>query len=42
VVAARVSASGNAMPQAGDLLGQLGPVSAGTQNLKIVIDSVQP
>lgn len=42
VVAARVSASGNAMPQPGDLLGQLGPVSAGTQGLKIVIDSVQP
>jgi cytochrome c-type biogenesis protein CcmH len=42
VVAARVSASGNVMPQTGDLLGQLGPVSAGTQNLKIVIDSVQP
>ena len=42
VVAARVSASGNAMPQPGDLQGQLGPVSAGTQGLKIVIDSVQP
>ena len=42
VVAARVSASGNAMPQPGDLLGQLGPVSADTQGLKIVIDSVQP
>ena len=42
VVAARVSASGNAMPQSGDLVGQLGPVSAGTQDLKIVIDSVQP
>jgi cytochrome c-type biogenesis protein CcmH len=42
VVAARVSTSGNAIPQAGDLLGQVGPVSAGTQDLKIVIDSVQP
>ncbi len=42
VVAARVSASGNAMPQTGDLLGQVGPVSAGSQNIKIVIDSVQP
>ena len=42
VVAARVSASGNAMPQPGDLLGHVGPVSAGTQGLKIVIDSVQP
>ncbi len=42
VVAARVSASGNAMPQSGDLVGQLGPVSAGAQDLKIVIDSVQP
>ena len=42
IVAARVSASGNAMPQSGDLLGQLGPVNAGTQGLKIVIDSVQP
>ena len=42
VVAARVSASGNALPQPGDLLGHVGPVSAGTQGLKIVIDSVQP
>ncbi len=42
VVAARVSASGNAMPQSGDLLGQFGPISAGTQNIKIVIESVQP
>ena len=42
VVAARVSASGNAMPQPGDLLGQLGPVSASAQGLKIVIDGVQP
>ena len=42
VVSARVSASGNAMPQSGDLLGQLGPVSAATQNIKIVIDRVQP
>ena len=42
MVAARVSASGNAMPQSGDLLGQLGPVSPSTQDLKIVIDSVQP
>ena len=42
VVAARVSASGNAMPQPGDLLGQMAPVSAGAQDIKIVIDSVQP
>ena len=42
VVSARVSASGNAMPQSGDLLGRFGPVSAATQNIKIVIDSVQP
>ena len=42
VVAARVSASGNAMPQPGDLLGQIAPVSAGAQDIKIVIDSVQP
>jgi cytochrome c-type biogenesis protein CcmH len=42
VVGARVSRSGNAMPQAGDLLGQSGPVQVGAGNLKIVIDQVQP
>ncbi len=42
VVGARVSKSGNAMPQSGDLVGQSGPVKAGSDKLGLVIDSVQP
>lgn len=42
VVEARVSKSGNAMPQAGDLRGQLGPLKPGSAGLALMIDSVQP
>ena len=42
VVSARVSKSGNALPQSGDLLGQSAPVKAGGSALKLVIDSIQP
>jgi cytochrome c-type biogenesis protein CcmH len=41
-VQARISRSGNAMPQPGDLLGQVGPVAPGATGLTITIDSVQP
>ncbi len=42
VVGARVSKSGNATPQAGDLLGQSAVVKPDAQGLRIVIDRVQP
>ena len=42
VIGARISRSGDAMPQSGDLMGQIGPVSPGTGKLVLVIDSVQP
>ena len=42
VVGARVSKSGNAMPQGGDLIGQSSPVKAGGNKLTLVIDGVQP
>jgi len=42
VVGARISRSGNAIPQPGDLLGQSGQVQPGAANLSIVIDQVQP
>ena len=42
VVSARVSRSGNALPQAGDLVGQSVPVKAGSGKLTLVIDAVQP
>ena len=42
VVGARVSRSGNALPQTGDLVGQSAPVKAGGGKLTLVIDSVQP
>jgi cytochrome c-type biogenesis protein CcmH len=42
VVGARISRSGNAMPQPGDLVGQSEPVAPGVQGLRIVIDRVQP
>ena len=42
VVGARVSKSGNAMPQSGDLTGQSAPVKAGGNKLTLVIDGVQP
>ena len=42
VVGARVSKSGNALPQSGDLIGQSAPVKAGGNKLTLVIDGVQP
>lgn len=42
VVAARVSRSGNATPQSGDLVGQTGPVTIGAGPLMITIENVQP
>ena len=42
VVGARISRSGNATPQPGDLVGQSGVVAPGAQGLRIVIDRVQP
>jgi cytochrome c-type biogenesis protein CcmH len=41
VVGARISRSGNATPQAGDLIGQSAAVATGTQGLRVVIDQVQ-
>ena len=37
---ARISASGNAMPQAGDLVGTAGPVPVGSSAINISIDSI--
>ena len=42
IVGARVSKSGNALPQSGDLVGQSAPVKAGGGKLMLVIDGVQP
>lgn len=42
VVSARISRSGNATPQPGDLIGQSAPVAPGAQGLRIVVDTVQP
>ncbi len=42
VVGARISRSGNATPQPGDLIGQSAPVVPGAQGLRIAIDAVQP
>lgn len=42
VIGARVSRSGNATPQPGDLVGQSGPVRLGARELELVIDRVQP
>jgi cytochrome c-type biogenesis protein CcmH len=42
VVGVRISKSGNAMPQAGDLIGQSAPVMPGAQGLRVTIDQVQP
>ena len=42
VVGARVSKSGNAMPQPGDLQGQAVPSKIGSNGIELVIDSVQP
>ncbi|WP_455204643.1 c-type cytochrome biogenesis protein CcmI [Kaarinaea lacus] len=42
IVAARVSKTGNAMPQSGDLKGSTSVIKVGAQNLKIIIDSAVP
>jgi cytochrome c-type biogenesis protein CcmH len=42
VVGARISKSGNATPQAGDLIGQSAVVKPDAQGLRLVIDRVQP
>lgn len=42
VVGARVSKSGNATPQSGDLIGQVGPVANTSQGLQITLGQVQP
>jgi cytochrome c-type biogenesis protein CcmH len=43
VVSARISKSGNAFPQPGDLMGQTAPVAVGAQGLQITIDqAVKP
>jgi cytochrome c-type biogenesis protein CcmH len=39
---ARVSASGSATPQSGDLLGTLAPVKVGSRDVVVVIDGVVP
>jgi cytochrome c-type biogenesis protein CcmH len=40
VIGARVSKSGNAMPQSGDLQGESQPVQLGRSDVAITIDSV--
>ncbi len=42
VVGARISKSGNAMPQSGDLKGEVGPIALGASNLQVHIDSAVP
>jgi len=42
IVVARISKSGNASVQSGDLEGSVGPLKQGTQNLQISIDRVIP
>jgi cytochrome c-type biogenesis protein CcmH len=41
-IEARISRSGNAMPQSGDLVGTSGIVKPGTRDLSIVVDKVVP
>jgi cytochrome c-type biogenesis protein CcmH len=42
IVGARVSRTGNAMPQSGDLVGQSSAVKSAGAKLTLVIDTVQP
>ena len=42
VLGARISRSGNATPQSGDLMGTLGPVKVGARGLRLIIDGVVP
>ncbi len=41
-IEARISRSGNALPQSGDLLGTSGIVKPDARDVKIVIDKVVP
>jgi cytochrome c-type biogenesis protein CcmH len=42
VVGARISKTGNAMPQSGDLKGSSSVIKLGSRDLKIIIDSAVP
>jgi cytochrome c-type biogenesis protein CcmH len=42
IIEARVSKSGNALPQSGDLAGKSAAVKPGASGVKIVIDQVVP
>ncbi|RJP67988.1 MAG: c-type cytochrome biogenesis protein CcmI [Comamonadaceae bacterium] len=42
VVEARVSRSGNAMPQAGDVLGRTGTIASTARGVRVVVDQVVP
>lgn len=42
VVGARISASGSATPQSGDLVGQSGAVVPGTRGVRVLISALQP
>ena len=42
IVEARVSKSGDAKPQAGDLTGTSAPVAPGTRDVRVTIDRVVP
>lgn len=42
VVGAKISKSGNATPQSGDLRGEVGAVKIGTDNVQLVIDKIVP
>ena len=42
IVGARISKSGQATPQSGDLIGQTGSVSHDSQGLEVLIHEVQP
>jgi cytochrome c-type biogenesis protein CcmH len=42
MLGARISRSGNATPQSGDLMGTLGPVAVGSRELQVLIDGVVP
>lgn len=42
VVQARISRSGEALPQTGDWLGQSSPLKPGSQGVKLLIDRLQP
>lgn len=41
-IIARISKSGNATPQTGDLIGEIENVPLGTKNITLVIDKIQP